>query len=342
MPFVLPCSDSVRDGLAGFWDLSLSLLAVAEPTENLSILAPVSPQAASIRDLFLLLLAVTGTIFVIVEGMLLLCIFRFRRRHGDTTEPPQIYGSKPIEVAWTLAPVIIVFVLFMVVFRTSAEVRRVGPPPADALRVRVIGHQWWWEYRYPDLGIITANELHVPVNRPIVFELQSADVIHSFWIPRLAGKTDVVPGRTNTTWFTPEKEDLFLGQCAEYCGTQHANMMLRVVVESAEKFDLWTAEQQKPAIEDPRVNSSRAYFFTLACQNCHNIRGTPAKGTFGPDLTHLMSRQTLVTGMVPNDAANLTIWIDNPDRIKQGCLMPSMHLSKAQVQDVVNYLLTLK
>lgn len=342
MPLVLPCSDPLRDGLACCWHSFLPLLAVADHAENLSILDPVSPQAASIRDLFLLLLSITGAIFVIVEVMLLLCIIRFRRRPGDTTEPPQIYGSKPIEVAWTLAPVIIVFVLFMVVYRTSAEVRRVGPPPENALKVRVIGHQWWWEYRYPDLGIITANELHLPVDRPIVFELESVDVIHSFWVPRLAGKTDVIPGRTNATWFTPQKEGLYLGQCAEYCGTQHANMMLRVIVESSDQFQAWVTEQQKPAAEDPKARSSRDYFFTLACQNCHNIRGTQARGTFGPDLTHLMSRQTLVTGMVPNDAQNLTVWIDNPDRIKEGCLMPSMHLSQAQVQDVVAYLLTLK
>ena len=215
--------------------IGLALLADgAGSVQNLSIFQPVSPSAESIRSLFVLVLAITGAIFLVVEGVLLYSIFRFRRRTSATTEPPQVYGSLPIEIAWTAAPMLIVFVLALILTRTEFEVRvnpDTPPPGAKPLHVTVIGHQWWWEYVYDkydgqDLGFITANELHVPasedgVPRPVYLKLESADVCHSFWVPRLAGKTDLIPGRVNQMWFQTSQKGLFLGQCAEYCGTQH-------------------------------------------------------------------------------------------------------------------------
>lgn len=321
----------------------LSILAAATgAAENLSVFDPASPPAAEIRSLFLLVLAITGAIFLAVEGMILYCIFRFRQREASPTrEPPQIYGSKPIEVAWTLAPALVVFVLFLIVVRTEAVVRRDEAPPG-ALRVTVVGHQWWWEYRYPELGVVTANELHIPAGRPIYFDLQSVDVIHSFWVPRLAGKTDVIPGRTNHMWFEAQEPGLYLGQCAEYCGTQHANMMIRVVAETPEEFGRWVKGQQEPAAAVPAASADRAAFFRLACVNCHTIRGTDARGTFGPDLTHLMSRQTLATGVVPNDHESLLQWVKDPQTIKPGCLMPDFQLSPEELRRVVAYLETLR
>lgn len=322
---------------------------LAAPPENLNMFDAAGEQAASIRDLFYLVLAITGSIFVLVQGILLYSIFRFRDKGTPSEiEPPQVYGSKPIEIAWTVAPTLTVFVLFLVVMRYINDIRATEAKP-DAMRVIVVGHQWWWEYQYPELGIITANELHIPAGRKVHLELQSVDVIHSFWVPRLAGKTDVVPNKINHMWIEADPKDMgakpevvYLGQCAEYCKGQHANMMIRVVAQPPDRFQEWVASQQKPAVDDPSVKAARDYFFSLNCQTCHVIKGTSAVGRFGPDLTHLMSRQTLLTGMVPNDRKELTAWVHRPDSLKPVCLMPDLHLTDAETKLVVDYLLTLK
>ena len=190
------------------------------------------------------------------------------------------------------------------------------PQPGDnALFVTVIGHQWWWEYVYESydgrtLGFVTANELHIPVSdddtsRPVYLTLKSADVCHSFWVPRLGGKIDLIPGRVNSMWFRPKEAGLYLGQCAEYCGAQHANMLLRVVVDSPEEFERWLANEAQPAVEDPAVREGKAAFLAQSCVNCHAVRGTPARGTYAPDLTHLMSRETLASGMIENTPETL-------------------------------------
>ncbi len=341
--------------------LVIALLLAAAPlgaAENLSIFDPVSPSGNAIRRLFIMVLAITGGIFLLVEGVLLYNLFRFRRRSPhDGNEPPQVYGSLPIEVAWTVGPALIVFVLALITIRTEFEVRvdPTRPPPgSQPLYVTVIGHQWWWEYvydRYDDkkLGFVTANELHVPksdesdkkVPRPVYLTLESADVCHSFWVPRLAGKTDLIPNKTNQMWFQTKEPGLYLGQCAEYCGTQHANMLLRVVVEPLEDFERWLANEKKEAVNDPKVHEERKVFLSQSCINCHSVRGTPAKGKFGPDLTHLMSRKTLASGMVPNTPDVLRRWLIDPQKIKLGCLMPAMKLTEQQVDQVMKYLLTL-
>lgn len=324
------------------------LLAALTAADNTSVFAPVSPPADEIRGFFYLVTAVTGVIFVLVGGTLVYCIVCFRRRPGDDAEPPQVYGSKPIEVAWTVAPLLTVFVLFLVVVRTVAEIRRLEPPPGTAaLHVTVVGRQWWWEYEVRrwqgrELRVKTANELHVPVNARVIFELQSADVIHSYWLPRLAGKTDVIPGRVNRLWVEAREPGVFLGQCAEYCGTQHANMLLRVVAEPAEDFERWLEHQAQPARDVADAAEGKRLFLAHACVSCHTVRGTTAKGTFGPDLTHLMSRQTLAAGMVDNGRDALVQWVDDPQVIKPGCWMPSMHLGRAEVEGIVSYLRTLE
>jgi cytochrome c oxidase subunit 2 len=323
--------------------------------QNLSIFDPVSPGARSIRSLFILVLAVTGGIFVLVEGVLVFSIIRFRRRAVTGAEPPQVYGSMPIEIAWTVAPALICFLLALILTRTEFEVR-VNPdkPPQQSkpLYVTVIGHQWWWEYVYEkydgrDLRFITANELHVPadddgVPRPVYLTMKSADVCHSFWVPRLAGKMDLIPGRTNTMWFQTNEKGLFLGQCAEYCGTQHAHMLLRVNVDSPAEFEKWLANQQNTAVNDPGARAGRELFLSQSCVNCHRVRGTTARGTYAPDLTHLMSRETLAAGMVPNTREQLREWVNVPAEIKPGCLMPAFGLNGKDVDQIVDYLLTLK
>ena len=340
-------------------------------SQNLSIFDPVSPPAESIHHLSILVLATTGGIFLVVESVLIYSLLRFRRAYvPGSSEPPQVYGSKPIEIAWTAAPALIVFVLTLVIARTEWEVRvdpeRIPPDLKESkpLRVTVVGHQWWWEYiydRYGDekLDFVTANELHVPASnrqvpserRPIFLTLQAADVNHSFWVPRLAGKTDLVPGKTNTMWFETERTGLFVGQCAEFCGTQHANMLLRVYVDPPEDFERWMANEREKAREsgNAEVRKGKDVFFAQSCINCHRVRGTLvrgtlARGTFGPDLTHLMSRETLAGGMIPNDreGKNLRDWIADPQKIKSGCLMPAFGLSESDLDRIVRYLASLE
>jgi cytochrome c oxidase subunit 2 len=358
----------------------------AGPTHNLSIFDPASPPAESIRSLSVLVFAITGFIFIVVEGILFYTIFRFRRRAAAGTppqptlppqeggegvareaEPPQVYGSKPIEIAWTMAPALIVFVLVLVSARTLWEVNVPPPSPRpgdNTLFVTVVGRQWWWEYTYDhyngkpiravgadgretDQPVITANELHVPaggdgVPRPVFLTLKSADVCHSFWVPRLAGKTDLIPGRVNAMWFQTDQPGLYVGQCAEYCGTQHANMLLRVVVKPPGDFETWLEGQRKPAAEDPAAGAGRKAFLAQSCVNCHRIRGTPAQGGYAPDLTHLKSRETLAAGVVLNTEEYLRQWLADPQKIKEGCLMPAFGLGDRERDDIVRYLLTLR
>lgn len=330
--------------LAGCFLLGSAKLATA--TEDLSVFHPATQPATSIRDLFWLVLGISGVILVLVEGLILYCVYRFRQRRGDNSEPPQIYGSTPIEIAWTVAPLLTVFVLFLVVVRSVNEVRGQAAPEGS-VRIIAIGHQWWWEFVYPDLGIRTANELYIPCRDgshapTISLELESADVIHSFWVPRLAGKTDHIPGRTNRMWFDSPERGVYHGQCAEYCGTQHANMKLLVVAETAEEFRLWQQQELLPAVHEPTVDAGRDRFLALACVNCHTIRGTPAQGTVGPDLTHLMARRTLAAGACANDSEHLRAWITDPDSIKPGSHMPNMHLSTQDAELITAFLLTLE
>jgi cytochrome c oxidase subunit 2 len=326
---------------------AITLLAYGGDPTN--IFAPAGTPASSIFSLSMLVFGITGTIFLIVAGILVYVLVRYRRRGavGATEqEPPQIYGSNQIELSWTVIPVLIVVMLFLATTRviyTTEHARR----PADALDVTVIGHQFWWEYRYPKLGIVTANELHVPVSHdahplPTYLTMSSADTDHSFWVPRLAGKMDVIPNNVNTMWIDPQTEGVYLGQCAQYCGVQHAKMLIRVYADTPQEFAAWVAHQQQPVVQDPAVTAGREVFMHNACISCHTIRGTVATGRFGPDLTHVGSRDTIASGSVPNTPANLREFIDNPANFKPGALMPPMHLDSHDLDSVTAYLTTLK
>src|SRR2546427_5246151 len=317
------------------------------PIQTPSIFAPASTPAFAIRELPFLVLAIVTFIFVVVAGLTVYAIIRFRRRPGDDgREPPQVYGSTQIELAWTLVPFLIVVVLFLTTTRYIFAIET-RAPAVNALEITVVGNQWWWEIRYPGLGIVTANELHVPVSdlaepRPTFITLQSADVIHSFWIPQLAGKTDVIPGKTNRMWIDPRTPGTYVGQCAEFCGVQHAGMLLTVIVHPKEEFARWVAAQQAAAVDVPGVRAGRDVFTSVACINCHTVRGTPANGVFGPDLTHLMSHATLGAGVAPNTPENLRAWVNDPASLKPGARMPAMKLSNDQLDKVVAYLATLR
>jgi cytochrome c oxidase subunit 2 len=312
-----------------------------------SIFQPHSTPADSIVHLSYFVLAVTGLIFLFVFGLLTYVIVKFRNTPSDDKrEPPQVYGSTQIELAWTVIPILIVVVLFLATARVIHAIQD-ARKPAAAVEVTAIGHQFWWEFRYPALGVVTANELHIPVSdpahpTPTFLKLLSADTDHSFWVPQLAGKTDLIPNRVNEMWMDPHQTGIFLGQCAQYCGTQHAKMLLRVSVESAEDFQAWVSSQQRPANQDEKQIAGKRVFETTACVNCHAVAGTNATGHFGPDLTHLMSRRTIAAGAAENTTENLHLWIQNPEAIKPGSLMPAMKLSDTDLDALVHYLETLQ
>jgi cytochrome c oxidase subunit 2 len=257
-----------------------------------------------------------------------------------------VYGSTQIELAWTIIPILIVVVLFLATARVIHAIQD-APKPPTAVEVTVIGHQFWWEFRYPGLGIVTANELHIPVSDPVhptttFLKLLSADTDHSFWVPQLAGKTDLIPNRINEMWMDPHRTGIYFGQCAQYCGTQHAKMLLQVSVDSPQDFEAWVRTQQQPVNQDYKEIAGRHVFETTACVNCHAIGGTNGTGRFGPDLTHLMSRRTIASGAAENTRENLRLWIQNPDAIKPGSRMPAMQLSDADLDALVRYLETLR
>jgi cytochrome c oxidase subunit 2 len=311
-----------------------------------NIFAPASTPAQWILDLSVFVLEVTGAVFVVVFSLLVYSLVKYRKKTTDGREPAQVYGSSQLELAWTVIPVLIVVVLFLASARVIASIQNAVRPP-EAIEVTVIGHQFWWEYQYPKLGVVTANELHIPVSdpthpTPTFLTLLSADTDHSFWVPRLAGKTDLIPNHPNSTWVDPHETGLFLGQCAQYCGTQHALMLLRVYVDTREDFDRWIQQQRQPARVSSTVSEGQKIFERTACINCHTVAGTAANGRFGPDLTHLMSRQTIASGAAKNTLGNLISWIYNPELTKPGSKMPSMGLSVQQCAAVAAYLATLR
>ena len=314
-----------------------------------SIFTPAGTPSHLVYTLSLLVLSMTLAIFLVVAGLLLFALIKYRHRPADANakqEPAQIYGSNQIELSWTVIPVLIVVMLFLATARVLYSTEH-AVKPQKALDVTVVGHQFWWEYRYPTAGVVIANELHVPVSdpkhpEPTYLTMTSADTDHSFWVPRLAGKMDLIPNRVNVMWIDPAAADLYLGQCAQYCGTQHAKMLIRVYAQSPSDFAAWLAHQQQPAVQDPSAAEGRAVFEKNACISCHTIAGTVATGRFGPNLTHLASRDTIAAGAVPNTPANLRKFVDNPAHFKPGALMPPMHLNQHDLDAVTQYLATLK
>jgi cytochrome c oxidase subunit II len=346
---------ALADSLEAVWRPTAGhaqkLAAIALASSPTNIFDPAATPAQSIFSVSMLVLAVTLAIFLIVAGMLLYALVRYRQRPQDSDrEPAQVYGSTQIELAWTVIPILIVVMLFLSTTRVILGTQAI-PKPQSALDITVIGHQFWWEYHYPGLGVVTANELHIPISdpshpTPTYLSLSSADVVHSFWIPRLAGKTDVIPNHTNTMWIDPPQAGLYLGQCGQYCGTQHAKMLLRVYAQSPTDFAAWIAAQKRPAVQDfsnnPQAAEGQTVFLHNACINCHAVNGTVATGRFGPDLTHLASRDTIASGAATTTPENLRKWIDNPDSIKPGSLMPSMHLNSHDVDAITAYLSQLR
>jgi cytochrome c oxidase subunit 2 len=306
----------------------------------MSTLEPRSDVARAILDIYALITWAEVGIAAVVCAALIWVLVRYRARPGAPT-PRQVRGHTLLEIAWTIAPALVLLVIaiptIQVIFRTQG----VAAPP-QALEVVVRGYQWWWEFRYPSLDVVTANELHLPEGRPVVLRLEGPDVIHSFWVPRLGGKRDVIPGRLNQIVLTPEAVGQYVGHCAEFCGASHALMGMRVFVEPPDAFERWVAAQRAPATEPPEaVSAGRDLYARSACVGCHTIRGVSA-GALGPDLTRFGSRTTLAAGMFPNTLENLTAWLLDPPAIKPGVKMPPLGLGEEQARAIAAYLLSLK
>ena len=302
---------------------------------------PVTTQGLPISNLFWFELLLSTLLFLFVAGVLAISIVRFRARPGDP-DPPQIHGNRKLEIAWTSGAALLVAILFVLAILTMGTVDAAAP---SAVNVQVIGHQWWWEFDYPDAQVATANELHLPVGQHVTIQLTSADVIHSFWVPQFGWMRDAIPGKTNTMQVTVDRAGDFVGACNQFCGLQHAWMRDHVVGEPPDQFQAWLNAQRQPASAptDPLAQRGQQVFQSNTCVSCHTIRGTPAVGRVGPDLTHLGSRMTLGGGILDNTPANVARWVHSAQDVKPGVLMPAFpSLSSDDLQAVAAYLEGLK
>ncbi|MFZ5478409.1 MAG: cytochrome c oxidase subunit II [Myxococcota bacterium] len=319
--------------------LGFCALVACGPKSTMNTLEVHSDLTRSILDVYGRIFWWTVLLFLVVQGGLLYVVMRYRAKGTETTLPEQVHGNLRLEVAWTVVPV---FILLHIAIPTVAAIfDSQGEAEEGALRVNAVGKQWWFAFEYPEEGVVTANELHVPLGREVEIRLQSDNVIHAFWVPQLAAKRDMIPGRVNRLKFKAEKVGEYLGQCAEYCGDSHALMQMRVHVDTPEDFARWLEAQAAPAAT-PATDPGFLVFQQAGCGACHAIAGTPAVATIGPDLTHVGSRGTIASGILENDEANLRRWLADPPAVKPGSKMPKLNLSEDQVRTLATWLGTLK
>jgi cytochrome c oxidase subunit II len=313
-----------------------------------SALESAGPQAGKVEALWWFAFWVSAAVYVATIGALLWAAWRARRRTARGDAPPRdaerrMTTSVTVAVGATVAILLVFLGYDLVVGRTIS-----GVPRKQPLTIEVIGRQWWWEVHYADTSaqgrITTANEIHIPVGQPVVFVLSSHDVIHSLWVPNLGGKKDLVPGRVQTVWFQADTPGVYRGQCAEFCGMQHAKMGLLVIAEPLERYTQWANQQRQPASPPSDSVSARGQqvFLSSTCVMCHAVSGTRAGSSAGPDLTHLASRHTIAASTLPNTRGNLAGWIVDPQRIKPGANMPPNSLPPAELDALLTYLQSLR
>lgn len=311
-------------------------LASAGCGARIDSFAPITGRGQDVDYLFRVSLVLSVGIFLLVAGVLTYILIRFRGQPGEA-DPPQIPGHRRLEIIWTATPALVLAGLFALTLQTMLTITRPEPSP---LRIQVIGHQWWWEFRYPDLGVVTANELHVPVGQPLQLEITAADVIHSFWVPRFGWKMDAIPQKTNLMRLRVNQAGTVDGGCTEFCGVQHAWMRIYVVAEPPNQFDSWTERQRQPAPEPLSTGATQGQqiFLRNTCVNCHTVGGTPAQGQVGPVLTHLGSRKTLGAGVLENTPEHLARFVNHVQEVKPGALMPGYGFSDPDLTALVTYL----
>jgi cytochrome c oxidase subunit II len=344
-----PVWSTLRASLTGVLAALAAGLAGCAPKHPMDTLSNGSDYARRIHSIYVFVNWIDLFIMLIVLVVMFLALFWFSTRVGEPGEPSTVTSDIRLEVAWTAIPALILVCITVPTVRTIWATQP-DHWPADVLTVKVIAHQWWWEFQYPQYGIDTADEVHLQAGRTVHFAMQSADIIHSFWVPTLGGKRDVVPGQINSITYTPDQLGEFYGQCVEFCGTSHANMRLRAVVQRKEDFDKWVKEQQSPPVmpTDGPAAAGAHIFADAPCAICHTVRGLSGfskqyAGQFkGPDLTHFGSRKTLAGGILNNTPENLAKWIQDPDKVKPGARMPTLGLKGKDLNDLVAYLESLK
>lgn len=307
-----------------------------------SVLDPRGPEANSIALLWWVMLVLGAIVLAIVGGILIYIAARGRGPARNSSEGliDEDSGQRWIWLGGVILPLILLPIAFG--FNLSS-LATISNPSQAAVTIEVTGHRWWWEVRYPEEDVVTANEIHIPVGQPVQLQLASADVIHSFWVPQLHGKIDMVPGEVNSLRLQADDAGEYRGICAEFCGAQHARMQFILVASTPEDFEAWLASQRQPAPEPESevIRRGQQVFLGSACVYCHTIRGTNASGEVGPDLTHLGNRRTLAAGTLPNTRGNLAGWILGPQHIKPGNLMPPTHLPSEDLIPLLEYLDTL-
>lgn len=301
---------------------------------NPTLLNPSSPQAHEIWDLSIFVFVVCTLILLLVVGLLITIVIRFRHK-ADSKPPRQVMGNNRYEILWTLGPAVIVIILAVMAIKTMVGI---NPPAHDQDADLIItGHQWWWEVQYPHSGVVTANEIHIPVGKRLLVRLESADVIHSFWVPALNRKMDTIPGHPNMIYLEADAPGLYRGQCTEFCGAQHAKMLLRVIAQSESDFRNWEQGQltELPAPQTGLAQRGYALYKQKTCLNCHAVG-------IAPNLNHVASRQTLASGVIPNTHEMLVRWLRNPQAIKPGAHMPNFQLTSDEAEELAAYLETRK
>jgi cytochrome c oxidase subunit 2 len=331
---------------SGRWIATILVCLISGCTAGVrqSALHPAGPAAAEIAWLWWIMCGAFTAVFLLV--LVLVWMALVRRAPSGTEETAGRDGSAPplgrngfVIAGGIVLPVVVLVPLLILSLETSAELKQ----PEEALTIRVVGKMWWWEVSYPEQGIVTANEIHIPAGEQVRLELESTDVVHSLWVPNLNGKRDLIPGITNEFWLQADEPGVYRGQCAEYCGMQHANMVLNVVAHPPGEFAEWMAERQQAAEVpvDPPFSRGQEVFQSAGCATCHAVRGTAAAGKAGPDLSQFGSRLT-VAGIVPNNRGNLAGWIADPHAIKPGVKMPRTYLHADDLLALTSYLESLK
>lgn len=333
--------------------LALALLAPSTapaqgPSPPMSYLQAFSGKAEKIATLTWALLILSIVVVAIIAILTLAGVLRRRTPRGATEADGEPLAREETGLSWITIGVAISTVALLGGMAWNAyTMAAINKPPRDpALTIKVVGHQWWWQFRYksgePSQIFDTANEAHIPVGQPVRFEVETADVIHSFWIPTLGDKIDLIPGQINETWLEADQPGVYRGQCSEYCGRQHAHMAITVVADTPKDFEAWRAAQSRPAKQPPSTLAAAQTLFVARCGACHTVRGANAGGILGPDLTHLMSRRNIAANTLPNTIANLSGWIADPQTIKPGAKMPVLELSAPELATIRQYLETLE
>jgi cytochrome c oxidase subunit 2 len=331
--------------------LGIASLIGCTPDHPMSTFDAKGPVADRQLSLFVMIFWIAIAVFIVVGGGLLYTVIRFRDK-GDGFKPEQTHGNTKLEITWTVIPSIM---LALVAIPTVVGQFYISSPPnGEDMQINVEANQWWWEIEYPESGVVTANEIHVPLGKAVGVYLTSPDVLHSFWVPKLAGKMDIVPGKTTYMWFQGDEIGNYYGQCAEFCGESHAYMRFRVIVESQEDFDNWQqsqfADATPPNSDQEKLGAT--LFITKGCIACHTVKGVPAAaGIIGPSLTHVGSRGTLAGGIIDMTEENLSKWLKNPNKLKPGNIMSkqgiaytndALALQSEDISNLVAYLQALK